>query len=593
MTCTKVALFAMLFLIAAIVGEVVGSIVFLWGIELLGTYDRPLTAMWDYYGYDGAHADIVLAWWVAAAKAGLAIAVVFVGACAIGVYRRFTQPQALYGENKWASRQQAERSGIRYRRRPDPDGILLGRVWTWLGRRYLVLPGEEHVSLHAKTRAGKGVSFVIPNCLSWGGSLVCLDVKRENFIATAARRQQLGQEVYLFDPASPTGETHRWNPFSVVDRNGDTRFDQIHRIGATWFQENPQDRNPFWTDSARAAFIAVSTLVAETPTLALTPATVLRMFTRGDGGDTLNAMIARRRGQIGQQYSQAAVDGVSDWLNGHHEQVNGIRKTVATKLAMFFNPRIAAATSASDFDLRDLRRKPMSIFVGVSPGNIRRLRPLLALLFEQLVILNTDTLPSADPELKIKVLVLLDEFVRLGKVPVLAEAAAYVAGYGIRMALVLQNIAQLRGIYGADGAEDVLDNTGAEIVFGTNDLKVCKEVSERVGFDTVAGITRNRPRWLAALNPGKQSEAIHPHRRGLLLPQEIAQMPPSRQIILRAGMMPMQTDRVFWWKDRVFSRLQGEPPEIPVMHAPVAMDDGAARGDITEADLELVDDRTD
>jgi type IV secretion system protein VirD4 len=43
------------------------------------------------------------------------------------------------------------------------SAILLGRY----GGKYLSLPGSEHVALYAPTRSGKGVSCVIPNCLTW------------------------------------------------------------------------------------------------------------------------------------------------------------------------------------------------------------------------------------------------------------------------------------------------------------------------------------------------------------------------------------------------------------------------------------------
>ena len=53
---------------------------------------------------------------------------------------------------------------------------------------------------------------------------------------------------------------------------------------------------------------------------------------------------------------------------------------MTTKLQIWTNPRVAAATSATDFDLRDIRRKKMAIYVGVSPGEHSGNAPLLRLL---------------------------------------------------------------------------------------------------------------------------------------------------------------------------------------------------------------------
>jgi len=333
----------------------------------------------------------------------------------------------------------------------------------------------------------------------------------------------------------------------------------------------------FWTPSARGAFTAVATLLAETPEQPFAMSEVLQLFSRGDCLDVLNRMIETRRTSGRPNYSRTVVDGISDYVRGSPEQVDGIRKMTSTRLAGWFNPRVAAATEASDFDLRDLRRKLMTVYVRVQPGNIPRMRPILSLLFDAVLNLNTDVTPEEDPSIRYPVLVLLDEFARLGKMETLVEAAQYARGYGLRFLYVIQNIAQLRARYGADGAQDILDNVGAEIVFGTNDLQLTKELSERLGDDTIDVVTKNRPRFWASFNWQKQSEAEHPHRRPLMLPQEIAQLQPSEQIVLRAGMPPMKTQRATWFNDPTFTGRARPAPEIPRLNVSVELDDGSTK----------------
>jgi type IV secretion system protein VirD4 len=452
--------------------------------------------------------------------------------------------------------------------------ILIGKQ----GRDYLNFEGTEHAALYARTGTGKTSSVVIPNCFSWRGSLVVLDVKGEAFRATAGYRSRvLKQDVYLFDPAAEDERTHRWNPLAPVQRDALGRFDQISRQAFMLFPDSTaggsSNADAFWTPSARGAFMAVATLLAETPDQDFSMANVLRCFARGDSQDMLAGLIRQRRKSGGPGYSQIAVDGLSDYINGSPDQVGGIRKMTSTRLQSWFNPRIAAPTAASDFDLRQFRRKPMTIYVTVQPGNIPRMRPLLALFFDALINLNTDATAEEDPTIKHQGLIILDEFARLGRMESLAEAAQYVRGYGMRLLYVIQNKAQLRAKYGADSAEDIFDNTGAEIVFGTNDLKLTKELSERMGDDTVNVTTKNRPRFWSWLNPSKQSEAEHPHRRPLMLAQEVARMDPSEQIVLRGGMLPLKTQRACWFTDRNFTTLVRRAPEIPRLDVTVATDD--------------------
>ena len=454
--------------------------------------------------------------------------------------------------------------------------IVLGR-----SRRgeFLRFGGSEHVALHARSGAGKTSSFTIPNCFAWQGSLVVLDVKREAFIATAGHRAAMGQSVFLFDPAAEDGRSHRWDPFAAIRRESPERFDQIARMGFQLFPEHyagpgNASADRFWEPAGRAAFVAVATLLSETPDEALTMSNVLRVFTRGDGIEWLARKIEMRR-KTRRHYSRVVADGVSDYINGDIRQVDGIRKTVTTRLQVWHNPRIAAATASSDFDVRDLRRQPMTIYVAVAPGDIPRMAPLLRLFFDQLINLNTVKTPQQDRNMNVQTLVLLDEFARLGRVDCLSHAAQFARGYGMRLAFVVQNKAQLRELYGQHGAADIFDNLGAEVVFGTGDLELAQELEKRLGDATVNVITQNRPRWFSWFNLSRQTDAEHPHRRPLLLAQEVLQMPAGELIILRPGMRPIRARKIQWWGERVIAERQLAPPEIPTLLVDIAMDDGS------------------
>ena len=94
-----------------------------------------------------------------------------------------------------------------------------------------MLAGQQGVALAAPPRAGKGTGVVVPNALNWPGSLVCVDIKRENWTLTAGFRQRCGQACYLFDPFAEDRRTARWNPFSYVSADPDRRLNDLQRIG--------------------------------------------------------------------------------------------------------------------------------------------------------------------------------------------------------------------------------------------------------------------------------------------------------------------------------------------------------------------------
>ena len=94
-----------------------------------------------------------------------------------------------------------------------------------IGGAYLTSSLAEH-SLSTENRRRQGRWLRLPSCFSWQGSLVVLDVKGEAFRATAGHRKAMGQDVYLFDPASESGRSYP-DPFAAVQRTTAARFRQI------------------------------------------------------------------------------------------------------------------------------------------------------------------------------------------------------------------------------------------------------------------------------------------------------------------------------------------------------------------------------
>jgi type IV secretion system protein VirD4 len=451
------------------------------------------------------------------------------------------------------------------------------------GGGYIRFGGTESVALHARTRAGKGVSFVIPNAFAWKGSLVVFDIKGEIAKATAGyRKEVLKQDVFIVEPVARNGRSHRWDPFGSVDRtNPVDRVDQIWQIAYQLFPDSQEitssgsNSAAFWEPVGRQAFAAVACIFAETPDLPLTMKAILNLFVRSDGPEWLAGLIADRL-KAGDPYSLDAVTGVSDYVTGPEMQSEGIRKTVSTRLSAWTNPRIAAATSFSDLDLRQIRRKPTTIYIVVPPAAVPRMRPLLRLFFHQLIEANTDVTPEEDPSITCQVLLMMDEFIRLGRMADFAESLQYISGYGFRAALVVQSKPQIEARYGAVEAQDIFNNVGAEVMFSVNDIKLAREIEERLGDNTQTIVTLNRPRFWASFNWAKQSEAEHPHRRPLMLKQEVIGMERSKQIVFFGGRKDL-TDRICWYTDPNFKDLVRPMPLPPILQLHVAYDDGTTR----------------
>nr|WP_173276927.1 type IV secretory system conjugative DNA transfer family protein [Sphingomonas sp. JE1]AJW29624.1 Type IV secretion system protein VirD4 [Sphingomonas sp. JE1] len=470
------------------------------------------------------------------------------------LYWFVTRKPPLHGAARFAGEREIVRHGFRGK-----DGIVLGKK----SGRYLIFEGNEHCIVEAPTRSGKGIGIVIPNLLSWPGSTVVLDVKRENYDVTAGFRAQHGQAVYLFNPTDTVGRTARYNPLSYIDRqDADQVIIELQKI-ATMLFVPPERGEPFWTDSARTAFVGVGAYLAQADG-PFTIGAIYRLMTTGDTRGTFRRILDDRSLRL----SAGCRNALADFTSGADNTFAGIVQTVTSKLSLWLNPRVDAATEDSDFDLRELRMRPMSVYLGVSPDELDRVAPLYNLLFQQLIDLNVRELPDA--RTPISVLVLLDEFARLGRAQVIAGAFSYVAGYGIRLLPVIQSRSQLRAVYGEHVADEIVANCGVEIAFTPKELRVANELSERIGYVGQEAVTKSLTIHGILAN---RSKSMSDHRRALLLPQELMQFPSDELLLLRGGMPPIRADKIRYYADSHFTRRLAPPPSVTPIVRRIAEDE--------------------
>jgi type IV secretion system protein VirD4 len=535
---------------ALLLGTTLAGAFFLWSIHADPRQATPLTL--SRYGYYyGDRTEVRRRLWGSSA---LAFGFLLASAGAWLVPRR----RALHGDARFATRAEIAAAGLF-----GHEGIILGRR----GRRCLMLAGQQGVALAAPPRAGKGTGVVVPNALNWPGSLVCIDIKRENWTITAGFRAACGQACYLFDPFAEDGRTARWNPFSYVSKDPRGRLNDLQRI-AEMLYPDPPNVDPFWTASARSLFLGIALYLFETPSLPATVGEVLRQGMASDdegfGQHWKRLLEGRNSGH--RPLSPQCVRSLCDVIDLSPVTASSIRKTFTSRLDLWLNPILDAATSESDFDLRELRKAPMSIYVGVNPDDLHRLRPVLSLFFQQAIGLQTRELPERNPRLKYPVMMLLDEFTALGRIPIIAEAISYLPGYNVRVVLVIQTPAQLREVYGIHNSETMLKSLAVRIVFAPKDFADAKEISDELGFTTVLVRTTLKSIGAPLDRRGQRSksQSVSEEQRALLLPQEVKELGSEEAIVFYEGLRPIRCRKIRYFADRRFRKRLLPAPQVPL-----------------------------
>lgn len=536
-------------LAALIIAQYLAGFFFLWSVHANTREATPLTiARYGYYYGDRTDVRSRL---IVTSVVGFALVL----ACALTLL--LPRRRSLHGDAGFATRREIAAAGLL-----GEHGIILGRI----GRRCVMLPGQQGVALAAPPRAGKGTGVVVPNALNFPGSLVCVDIKKENWNLTAGFRERSGQACYLFDPFAEDARTARWNPFFYVSHDTSRRVNDLQRI-AEMLYPDPPNVDPFWTASARSLFLGIALYLFETPSLPATIGEVLRQGMASDdegfGQHWKRVIEGRQSGN--RPLTPQCVRSLYDVIDLAPVTASSIRKTFTSRLDLWLNPILDAATSGNDFDLRELRIKPLSIYVGVNPDDLHRLRPVLSLFFQQAIGLQTRELPERNPALKYQVMMLLDEFTALGRIPIIAEAISYLPGYNVRVVLVIQTPAQLREIYGANNAETMLKSLAVRIVFAPKDYADAREISDELGFTTVKVKTYSAPQFHFSDTKGRRSrtQSISEQRRALLLPQEVKELGTDHEIIFYEGMRPIRCRKIRYFEDPRFKARLFPPPERP------------------------------
>lgn len=556
---TKKVIFILLVLIILVVGISYGSsVLFMKMFNLPISEARPFS-IWQYWLMYHSHS---------LKKIRLSVNIIafapYILAAIVPLIIIFNKDKrALHGDARFATMSEVRKAGLIDSPKGADKTILVGKF----KGKYLTYGGYQFVMLAAPTRSGKGVGVVIPNCLNYSDSIVVLDIKLENFEISSGFRAAHGQEVYLFAPFDTKGRTHRYNPLEYISDDPAERLGDIDAIANALYSSS-DEKDKFWSENAKDLFRGLCLMVLEHPDLPKTLGEILRQAS-GKGKpfvEYIQSMLKEANDED-RPFSRACHDALNRIINNSENTLSSIIATFNTPLLIFQNPRVDLATSANDFDLRDVRRKKMSIYLGVTPDKLKDAAVLVNLFFDQLLNLNTRTLPSQDSSLKYQCLLILDEFTSIGKINMIQQAISYQAGYNMRVLTIIQNKSQLEDKYGKSGAITLMANHALMIMYAPSPVvqSDANEYSEMLGYETVKSKNKSRSFSGAVGGSNSRSESESDQKRALMLPQELKELGQWTEIVSLENCKPIKCEKIKYFDDPTFtSRTNWDIPQIPI-----------------------------
>lgn len=452
------------------------------------------------------------------------------------------------------------------------------------GGQPLGIGDDRHVVLCAGSRAGKGRSCLIPTLLGYAGSVLALDPKGELANVTARRRAQNGQQVCIIDPFKICAQRLTplragFNPMAMLTPDSPTLVVDAGLIADALVLAASGGTDPHWDDSARNFIEGIILHVAAWPGYegTRTLVTVRDLLTRGTVFSHDDEEVSGMRGLRWEMEACAAVledehpdlgaligAAAADFFEKPDNERGSVLSTARrhTKFLDYAQLResLAPDSAQEQFALTDLKTaaKGLTVYLCLPAGRMATCNRW----FRLFVNLALEAMEREKTKPKVPVLAVLEEFHVLGHMQQIEVAAALVAGFGMKLLIVLQDLTQVRRHY-KEGWETFLGNAGCSLFFGNADVTTLKYISERCGQTSLI-VDKGSEVTQKQREGGATGASWSLEVRDLLTAEEVCRFfgrddDEQRQLILRPGMSPAVIQRIKYDKHELFKGAFDEP----------------------------------
>ncbi|MDR5791707.1 type IV secretory system conjugative DNA transfer family protein [Caballeronia sp. LP003] len=426
---------------------------------------------------------------------------------------------------------------------------------------YLRDDGPTHTLVFAPTRSGKGRGIIIPSLFAWKHSVIVNDQKGENYALTSGMRKAAGQIVFKFEPTCLDGTTACWNPLAEIRKFTIRDVADAQNIMAAIVDPESKGMEDHWIARAWELLtaLALHSIYAEKDKSLAGMAMYLgdpsfdsdiQMWNRMLNAvhDPDNKMGWLDTSGNPTRTHPVVANAARAMLNTPDEERGSVLSTAKRCLTLFLDPVVAKNTSRSDFCVRDLMTldKPVSCYYIPNEEDMARLQPLSRLFFMLVIQRNVEKMEANDGRMvagiKHRLLMLIDEFPALRKIEIIQHGLGYVAGYGIKLMLICQDLLQLTDIYGQH--QTIVAGCHIRIAYAPADDTTAERLEKMVGTTTITEDNENVSYNRMGFGGGNVSVSRGKTSRPLLTQSEFQSLSPEDMVIFVVNNQPIYGRKV-------------------------------------------------
>ena len=390
--------------------------------------------------------------------------------------------------------------------------------------------------------AGKTRSLALPGIMECNCSYVITDPKGEILSAVGHLLIEQGYTVRVFNLVD-FSQSDGYDPFRYIRDDKDV-LRLITNLIRNTTPKNAGSSDPFWEKAETALLEALMFyLLYEAPENEQNFGMIIRMLSYADvreEKESYKSPLDMLFNDLGMNDpNHIAVKQYRIYKQAAGKTAKSINISLAVRLAAFNMDQICSITDHDDMDISEIGKRKTAIFA-VIPDNDTSLSYLVGMLYTQII---QELYYQADHvyrgRLPIHVRMILDEFANVSLPEEFDKSLATMRSREISATIIVQNLAQLKGLYKEHGWETITGNCDTLLYLGGNEQSTHEYISKLLGKETIDTRTHGQTKGKS----GSYSTNMQTTGRELMTPDEVRLLDNSKALLFIRGFPAVMDDK--------------------------------------------------
>lgn len=370
---------------------------------------------------------------------------------------------------------------------------------------------------------------VMPNCITFDGSIVCVDIKGEcgEYSKTHSKRKILR---FCPDDEHALEESVRFDIFQNyhnLDPTDQKLF--IENVANILVKPEGGEAGTYFTTRGRKIFRGICHYILdESKPNADFPFIIhsilqSNIFTWGETIENSNCTVAKEL--------------ILSLKDGNDKNMGGAYDTLTTSLLPYSNDILDILLSNKEpnkcVSIKQLD-DGYDLFLQIKQEHINVYAPLLALILQEGLMRPFMQRPDSSTGIKLRpILFIIDEFPRISEsmpFEIIDTLLATMRSRRVLIDMLIQNIGQLEKIYGQEGAKSIMANCNYQTILSCNDADSANYFSMLFGKKWVLKQSTNKTK-----NPNNSSSngiSVIEEQEDIYSPQDFCDLPSTKSMVV-------------------------------------------------------------